>query len=235
MNKVNIEDIRKAVTGLCVFLGYIFINMFGTTLLYSLTGINVTLLSDLGKIIYLAVVNILMMAALYFIFKKELISSFNDLKKNHKQYFSKYLSLWVVLFGLIVLSNIIITLTTGSEISNNQESLNRVFEIAPIYFFFSAVIAAPFVEELVFRQGFKYIYKTDWLYILVSGLAFGALHVIGNIETLADVLYLIPYSIPGWGFAYMMAKTKNIFVSMGFHLLHNGLAATLMFILLLFG
>lgn len=235
MKKLEMIDLKKAFIGICVFFGYILINMFGSTLLYSLTGINVSILPDWGKIIYLISLNLLMMVSLFYIFKNELINNFKDLLKNHKKYFGENLKIWLIAFGLIVISNLLITITTGSETSNNQEALNKVFEISPIYLFLSAVVAAPFIEELVFRQGFRYIYKTDWLFILISGLAFGGLHVIGNVESFVDILYIIPYSIPGWGFAYMMAKTKNIFVSMGFHLLHNGIAAALMFAVLIFG
>ena len=69
----------------------------------------------------------------------------------------------------------------------------------------------------------------------MSGLIFGCMHVLGSAETLTDLLYIIPYGIPGCAFAYILCKTDNIFVSMGFHFLHNGLLVALQFILLIFG
>ena len=69
----------------------------------------------------------------------------------------------------------------------------------------------------------------------MSGLIFGGLHVIGNVNSIIDLLYLIPYCVPGFAFAYMLSKTNNIFVPMGFHFLHNGVTMSLQVILLILG
>jgi membrane protease YdiL (CAAX protease family) len=90
------------------------------------------------------------------------------------------------------------------------------------------------MEELVFRQGFRNIFGRNIVFILFSGIVFGGMHVIGNINTMADLLYLIPYSALGISFAYMLYKTDNIFVSMGFHFMHNGLLMALQVFILLF-
>ena len=44
-----------------------------------------------------------------------------------------------------------------------------------------------------------------------------------SISTTLDLFYIIPYSALGVVFALMLYKTDNIFVSMGFHFMHNGI------------
>ena len=77
------------------------------------------------------------------------------------------------------------------------------------------------MEELVFRMGFKKIFKNKYLFILISGLVFGGLHVIGNINTPYDYLFLLPYCLPGIILAYVYYISDNIFASLGIHFIHN--------------
>jgi membrane protease YdiL (CAAX protease family) len=69
----------------------------------------------------------------------------------------------------------------------------------------------------------------------MSAFVFGGLHVFSSAETLIDLLYIIPYGAPGFVFAYMLSKTDNIFVPMGFHFMHNGILVALQILLLLVG
>ena len=101
--------------------------------------------------------------------------------------------------------------------------------------FISAVFIAPVLEELTFRQAFRNIFSNDKVFIIMSGLIFGGLHVVGNVNSPVDLLYLIPYCTPGFVFAYIMAKTDNVFVSMGLHFLHNGVMISLQILLMVLG
>ena len=134
----------------------------------------------------------------------------------------------------MMFSNVVIAMISNGGTAGNQESINKLFEISPLYVYFASVIYAPIVEELVFRKAIRNIIPNGILFILVSGIVFGGLHIIGNVEIWYDLLYLIPYSIPGLIFAYILYKTDNIFVSMGLHFLHNGVLIALQFFILLF-
>ena len=131
----------------------------------------------------------------------------------------------------MVISNVFINKLTQA-IPGNEETIRATLNKAPLYMFFSAVIFAPFTEEMVFRQSIKNIITNKKTFIITSGLIFGGLHVIGNINTIYDLLYIIPYSTPGIAFAIMLEKTDNIFVPMGIHFLHNGLLMTLQIIMM---
>ena len=117
----------------------------------------------------------------------------------------------------------------------DEESIRQTFEIAPIYTFVAAVFIAPFLEEFVFRQGLRFCIKNNTLFIIVSGLIFGGLHVISNITGWADLLYLIPYSTPGFIFAYLLTKTDNVLVPASMHFMHNGILMSLQVLMMLLG
>ena len=79
--------------------------------------------------------------------------------------------------------------------------LRAIIYSTPVIAFFLTSVCAPFIEEIVFRKAFKDAISSKWLFILTSGIVFGALHVIGAIESPYDFLYIIPYSALGIAFA----------------------------------
>jgi len=77
------------------------------------------------------------------------------------------------------------------------------------------------VEELVFRKAFKDAIKNKWLFIIISGLIFGGMHVVGSYTTITDLLFIIPYSCLGFAFAAAYYNTDTIFTSITLHMIHN--------------
>ena len=121
-------------------------------------------------------------------------------------------------------SNFIIIFIT-KDIAQNEQGVRALFAANPILTFILASLLAPILEELVFRLSiYKIIGKYKYLYIILSGLIFGSMHVLGNVSTWTDWLYLIPYSIPGCVFAYTLVKSDNIFVPISLHFIHNTFA-----------
>ena len=72
------------------------------------------------------------------------------------------------------------------------------------------------------------------LFIIISGIIFGGLHVITGFSSPIDLLYLIPYCAPGFAFAYILADSDNIFIPISLHFMHNGILIALQFMLLIF-
>ena len=102
---------------------------------------------------------------------------------------------------------------------------------------FSVAIYAPFIEEIIFRRSIKDIIKsfgnnkiTKYTYIIISGLIFAAMHVIGTASSTTDYLYIIPYMSLGIVFAYIYDKTDNLFSTIVLHSFHNTMAVILYFI-----
>ena len=195
-----------------------------------IVGINIYELNNISKTISLILYETLIVAIIIYVYKNELIQSFKTFKI--KEFFKKYFKYWFLILLLMVISNSIVTMFTTSDISTNQEIIEDSLKILPVYILFSTIIIAPILEELIFRFCIKKIIpKPSIIYILVSGLLFGTMHVILTMTNVTDLLFIIPYSVPGIIFAYLYNKTNNIFVPISIHFIHNFVLMTLQLIL----
>ena len=183
--------------------------------------------------VYTILIEILTILFIFLLFKKEIVHMWKDFYENRDKYFKKYFKYWFLILVLMAFSNGIITLINKSEISNNQEAINDMFERLPIYTYILSVFLAPVIEELVFRFCFMKIFNNKYLYIILSGVIFGLFHIIGSFESAYDFLFLVPYSIPGLIFAYILYDSKNIFNTIWLHFVHNGISMLASIILLL--
>lgn len=230
-----IEDFKKYLKIACIGVLTIFIysitSLLEVAILYY-AQVNVSAMSIISKSIYLIACEILIMAIIALINNKALDKDLKDIKVNYKDYFKNYFKYYWIAIVVMVVSNFVINLISPG-IAGNEQGIRDTLKLAPIYMFFSAVIFAPFTEEMVFRKAIRNIIKDDLTFIITSGLIFGGLHVIGNIYSISDILYIIPYSAPGIAFAYILTKTDNIFVPIGIHFLHNGILMVLQLLLLL--
>lgn len=199
---------------------------------FKLLHIDLKTLSNTTKIIYMSVYETMMIAIMLLIYNKWLCKDLEDIKKNHKKYYSKYFKYYLIAFGIMMISNLIIIVLLNKDISTNETLVRETFQISPFYMYLSGIIFAPIVEEIVFRGCIKKVIPNKYLFVITSGLIFGLIHIAGYINSPSDYLYLIPYSSLGFAFAYIYYKTDNIFTSMGLHFMHNGILLSLQFIML---
>ena len=221
---INGDNMKKEkflpLIGISVFILYFIFNEYGT-LPIKLLVLDYSSLPLGFKIIYLLSVDFILISIIYFIYLKRFIKDFKDFKDNFKNYTKKYIEYWALAFGLMILSNVLILIYFPNSSATNQQAVEQIFTVAPVYMIIAACIFAPIIEESVFRLSIRNIFKNDKVFIIVSGLVFGSMHVIGSFTNLVDLIYVIPYSIPGFVFAYTLVKSKNIFVPMELHLFHN--------------
>lgn len=232
------EDFKNDVYDFFMAIGVIFFYYFSqyfSILPLQILGIDINSLSYTMKTIYLIIFQFFILFVIAYVYRKHLILQFNDFQKNKLSYFNKYFKFWIYMLAGTIICNGIILMINGGEIANNQEGINELFNTNPLYVYIASVLIAPILEELVFRFSLRKIFKTDILFIIMSGLIFGCAHVIGQTETLIDYLHIIPYSIPGFVFGYIFVKTNNIFTPICMHLFHNGILIALEFFLLFFG
>ena len=232
-NNKYINYLKLAGLGLlCIFI-YFFTSSIELDFL-KLFNINYKDLPLNIKVIYLISWEIVMMCLIMLILNKKVSRDFSNMKKNHKEYFKKYFKFYLMSLGIMLISNFIINILLNNGLSSNEETLRETFNVSPIYIYFSSVIFAPVVEELVFRQSIRNMIPNKIIFILVSGLLFGGLHILTGYSGPMDLLYLIPYCAPGFAFAYILADSDNIFISIALHLMHNGILISLQFLLLIF-
>lgn len=225
------KEIKKILSGVLIIVLYFLISSFAT-LPFELLGINLEYVPAVFTIIYNVSLQIIMLAIFFFIIRVDLKKDITDFKKNATTYLTKYSKYWFIGVIVMISSNFLLLIFSGSSLSGNEEAVRKVLDSFPIYMFISSVFIAPFMEELVFRKAFRNIIKRDWLFIILSGLVFGAMHLY-NITSWVDFLYIIPYSSLGIAFAYMLAKTDNVLVPIMFHMMHNGILVSLQIFLMI--
>lgn len=225
---------KNELCGLTAFLIFILIFFYGGEP-FKLLNIDVSTIPSGLILLYSALLNVLMVVVVILFFKDYLIKSFKDFKKNKNTYFKKYFKYWFLILISNIVFNSIILMINGNSMSGNEEEVRTLLTSNPIYTWISAVLIAPFLEEFIFRLSFKNIFKNKWLFIILSGITFGSFHLIGNVSTYIDLLYIIPYSIPGMIFAYILYDSNNIFNTVFLHMFHNGILTSLEILLLILG
>lgn len=219
---------KETLIGLTVFIGYLLLSQYSNVII-SLLGFNN--LSTPLKLLISIVYELLMITGIVFIYLKTIVKDFNNFRQNFEYYFNTYAKYWFLNLGLMMISNIIISSLININSSTNQQYIVSLLDKYPIYTFITTILIAPVLEELVFRLTFRKTFKTDILFIFLSGLIFGILHF-SVATSVKELLYIIPYSIPGWIFAYTLKKSNNIFVPISLHMFHNTIMTILQFILL---
>ena len=207
---------RKIIKNLLIFVLYLVLDGLIVSLFY-LNGIDYQKLPLIKKVLTAFISNVLLMGIIFYFYKDEIKEDFYDFKERHN--LSKYIGIYLIGVLLMALSNIILQRITNIEIGGNEEAIRKLIKEVPLYIFFSSVIFAPFVEEMIFRKCIRNIIHNKYLFIIISGFAFGILHI--SDFSIGQILMGIPYIIMGIDFAYIYYKTDNIYTTMIFHLCHN--------------
>lgn len=179
--------------------------------------------TKIATIITMIILYIIQITGLVIPMASELKRDFVVFKSNFKLYLGNMLPRFGIIIIFYLISNISVLALAGN-IPNNQQTLISI----PIYITaFLAIVVGPLTEELMFRGFIKKFIKNDILFVIVSSLIFGGLHVL-SADSLQQVLYIIPYSILGLAFALNYVKTKNIASNIFLHSAWNTLAVILM-------
>ena len=170
---------------------------------------------------------------LFLMYREDLKENFKRFKKNFWENSDLALKCWFVGLGIMMVANLAIMIFTPTKGANNEQEVDAIIKAVPVLAFFMTTVFAPFTEEMTFRKAFYDLLKNNKvLYVLLSGIVFGALHVVFNITSVYDYLYIIPYSALGISFAFMDSKSDNIFPSIIVHTIHNAILTLLQIFLL---
>lgn len=211
---------KKVLKYSLVFLSYFLYEVLVLEIL-NLLNIDIDSLNNLEKNICYFIVDIIYLLFVIFIFKDDLKNNIKEFKKNGINLLFSFIPIYLLGLFFMGLSNSILINLTGIELSSNEEAIRSLIKTYPIYMAFSSVIYAPIVEELIFRNSIRKIIKNDLIFIFMSGILFGLVHVIGSSESINEILMGIPYIIMGIDFAYIFYKSKNIFTTISIHSIHN--------------
>ena len=224
--KIKIKEIIKFIL---IYLLYSDIIIIILTKL----GVNIKVLPNNLKIAIMFLINLSLMIMLFIFYSKSIKENLKDLKLNFKSYIKDNFKYYVIGLLIMIISNIIISFFIEGN-STNETLIREYINIMPIYMIFSSCIYAPFTEEMVFRKSLRNCFNNKVLYILLSGLIFGSMHLL-SASSIVELVFLIPYSALGCVFAYMYYKTNNIFVPMTFHMVHNTIIVINYLLMLIIG
>lgn len=218
MNKLN-----KSFKLIGVFLLFLFFS----SIFFMILNINPNNISDMKYIIYLSISNLILLSIYIYIYRKDLSKDFKEYFEDFNHNFDTSLKYWLTGFGIMAISNVIISFILNMTIAGNEENVRNFINVSPLLMLFNASIYAPVVEELTFRKSIREVISNKWFYVLTSGLLFAFMHIMGYINSPIDIIYLIPYGALGISFALLYYKTNNIFSTITMHAMHNTIAILL--------
>ena len=223
--KQRVYDILKLV--FCLFI-FLFIGRIFSILLYLF---NVNELTEGSQIFLNFIMSLILLIIVTFVYRDKLKKDFKELKKNKKKIICYILQMFVVFMVLkyflgfiTVILTEIFKIDSEAIVSVNQETIEGFIKKAPILMFITSVILAPMYEETLFRVGFRKAFKSDLLFILLSGTLFGMLHIFpleDGVSLTLGLIQSVSYVGMGLYFAYLYNKSDNIFCSVGIHFLNN--------------
>ena len=215
---------KKIILNIFMFLFYF---IYQVALIMIINLFKIKLDSSFEKSLYLFITSLIYMFIVILVYKKELNY---DIKNFKIKTIFKYIPIYLIGIILMVISSYIVTSITGIQTSQNETTVRQYIKLLPIYMCFSTVIYAPFVEEITFRKTFKNIMNDKILFVLISGIIFGLVHMSASNNSYNELLMIIPYIIMGIDFSYIYYKSDNIFTTITLHSIHNLILLILQFI-----
>ena len=155
-----------------------------------------------------------------FYYKNYLKEKWKDFRLNFKKYSKIAFNDWIIGFIIMYVSNIFIMRiieTTGQ----NEEAIQKLISATPIFAILLTTLFAPIIEEMIFRKNLQDCFKNKKIFMILSRLIFGFIHVMGTSNYL-EYLLIIPYGALGVSFAHTLNETDNIYPSIMMHAIHNG-------------
>lgn len=219
------DKYKTLIKGIITFMIF-FSNTLIQIFFVKIFNINLDKITDKEATIISCAASFIITILLIAFYKKDLKKEWKIFKENLSENLDIGFKYWILGLGIMITTNLIINFIFRAGQANNEEAVQRMIKAVPYLLLIFAGVFAPITEEITFRKVFKDIIKNKVIYVLISGLLFGYLHV-SSAESLAQFLYIIPYSSLGICFAISYVKTDTVFTSISMHMLHNTLLTLL--------
>ncbi len=211
----------KKTTKSALVILYYFIYTIMIYTPFAILNINTSTIPNNLFNAYIVSTEIIFFITLIYIYRKDFKNYIDDFKKNGESHLRIGFKYWFIGLIIMIISNMLISSFSPLALPENEQAIRESLKLSPIYIIISSVICAPIIEEILFRKTLFDVFKNKKVFVIVSGLLFGAFHILGVATSLASWLYIIPYAALGIAFAYAYAKTKNLLTPMILHAFHN--------------
>jgi membrane protease YdiL (CAAX protease family) len=177
------KDVSKTLTSFLLYLylptlviligNYVFKLHFDSSNLEQLAWLNI--IFDIFYFVFFIIYSI-------DIFKEYKVLEGKDSNEKTGYFISSLVKATVGFFVVKILGAFIVGIISTSlgidATSANQAALEEIINVSPLWMLITSVICAPVVEELLFRGAIRRIIKNKRVFVIVSGLSFGLVHVL---------------------------------------------------------
>ena len=199
--------------GFINILLYLFVPTILTIIFYNYSRLN-----NFNYFIFNTIPYLVLLIYYLIIYKKTFINYF---KKLNKKNILHTIIIWLIGFILMLLANYIINyIIIPNGLSPNELGNRELLYNHKITYFILFCILIPILEEISFRLEFKHNIKNNYIFLILSSILFAIIHII-SINSLIELLYIIPYLILGITFSGIYIKTNNILCNIIAHIIHN--------------
>ena len=228
----KIESIEDKYSNKVYFIVFgiiyvVFYSVIGRLILKRIPGIHN--LSDNGLIALNLIAMSIIYVVVFVLFNARFKRDIKILFKNFKVYFKYEIHVFLRYYWIFILSNICIVSLLKYLGKNLQSSNEAALDTFPIWATaFLAIFIVPITEEGLFRWIIRKITDKKWVFIFLSGIIFGLIHInYWGEQDWIQTLFIIPYSVMGMMLAESYYKTNNLFASSLLHGTINLLAVLL--------
>ena len=219
MNKERIIEIIKGIITLLLF-NYYYLLKYIPLLFIPANKVNI-LNSPKISTLLLLFIGLGLLFILLLLYRKDLIKEFKIFKSNIAEKMDVGVTYWGIGLAIMIASNLFLSNVLNSGGAKNETAVQAYINAYPLIMGLDVCIIAPIYEELIFRKGLRSIFSNSYLFVFMSFLIFGLVHVESLATTWVDWLYIIPYGALGGSFALAYKKTDTIYTSMLLHMAHN--------------
>ena len=221
MNKTKknrLINVKGIITGIILFIVYYYSSYLQ---LIPIILFNIKKITGSTQVLLSLFSNTILLIILIIFFRKQLLHEWKIFKEKFLENFDTGIKYWIIGLIVMMVSNTILTFVLKMGQAANEQEVQKLISYLPWVMVINAGIIAPCVEEIIFRKCYKNAFPNKWLFIGLSSLVFGSLHVITSMTSPMDLLFIIPYGSLGAAFAIMYQKTNIIYTSMLMHMIHN--------------
>lgn len=215
------SDFQKTYTRSLIVLLLFFFSSFFQLIPVQLLSIDLENVTTAQESFLNLFSNLCLLIILFVLYWKDLKRDFKTFKKNFLKNIDIGFKYWFLGLIIMMASNFLIVIFVPKAVAGNEQAVQELIKASPWISLISTGILAPIIEEITFRKTFRDIIKDEKLFILLSGIVFGGLHVVLSLNSFFDLALLVPYCSLGIAFGYVYSKTKNVFTSTFMHMFHN--------------
>lgn len=192
------EDIKELIKGIGILLAFFFTGTIVVLCLY-MAGIEIDTSDYKTLVIFDFIISSIIAILAVLLYKNLFKEHYLALKDKQSELRKEYIEVLIISFIMFMVWKIIGSTVTdalfgllGVEevISDNQNLIEQLQASAPILMAFSITFLAPISEELIFRGMLGKVIKNKKVFIPVSGIIFGLMHVTGSVFLMFEILLI---------------------------------------------